>query len=387
MRHQILRRFSCVALCLASSAAFALDVPTGNPDLKLNLSVVLQARAALSWDGDKTMAASLNGTVDTDYYIRRAGLIASGIAYNKFTYYIYLDTPNFGVRGNYSGSTFVQDMHVGYVLATDVEVEAGFLYMPLSHLALNSSSATSAIEKSTAILFFNNSRGQRETGVQMRALFFDRRILLRGGAYEGLHGDRTDNLVVNPNGRPLAAGMLRLNLVGWESDYYNRSLYLDGKSRISIGVGGQFQTKGSNTPVTSVDPITGTRSTRNTAVNDYLALAADLFADIALPADTELALQADIYRFDWGSGSDKTGFGTTLELGYRWGPLEPEINGYWFNSDARQNNLLKLAGGLNYLLKGHQAKISAEFWNIKSGQNLAAVSAVHQFVLQFQASF
>jgi hypothetical protein len=181
--------------------------------------------------------------------------------------------------------------------------------------------------------------------------------------------------------------MLRLNLVGWESDYYNRSLYLDGKSRVSIGVGGQFQTKGSNTPVTSVDPITGTRSTRNTAVNDYLALAADLFADIALPADTELALQADIYRFDWGSGSDKTGFGTTLELGYRWGPLEPEINGYWFNSDSRQNNLLKLAGGLNYLLKGHQAKISAEFWNIKSGQNLAAVSAVHQFVLQFQASF
>jgi hypothetical protein len=181
--------------------------------------------------------------------------------------------------------------------------------------------------------------------------------------------------------------MLRLNLVRSEADYYNRSIYLDGKSRVSFGLGGQFQTKGSNTPVTTVDPISGARTLRNTAVNDYRALAADIFADIALAGDTELAVQADVYRFDWGSGSDRTGFGSTLEIGYRWGQLEPEVNGYWFNSDARQNSFLKVAAGVNYFLKGHQAKISAEFWHIKSGVNLDAASALHQLVLQAHASF
>ncbi len=390
--------FLMAAVLLASSEAFAIKVPTGTQDFDLNVSVLLQARAVGSWDGDRPTAAggaSPNGTFDSDFYIRRARLITSGTAFKDFTYYILFDTPNFGIRGNYSGSTFLQDLHIGYVPAKDIDIEVGFLYMPLSHLAMNSSSSTSAIEKSTAILFYNNNRGLRETGAQVRALLFDRRILVRGGIYEGLKGDPNAAFVVNPNGRPLAAGMLRLNLIGDETGYAYPSIYLDGKSRVSIGVGGQFQTKGSNTPVTTVNPATGARTTTNTAVNDYSALAADVFADIALPGDTEFAVQADIYRFDWGNrladgtpiGSDKTGFATTLEVGYRVGQIEPEVNGYWFNSDSRQNSFLKVAGGLNYFLKKHQAKLSLEFWHIKSGVNLDAASALHQIVFQAQASF
>jgi hypothetical protein len=389
-------RFSLAVVLLSSSGAFAIEVKTGSDDFKLNVNVLLQARAVGSWDGDKPTTAggaSPNGTFDTDFYIRRARLITSGTAYKKFTFYIMLDTPNFGIRGNYTGSTFLQDLHIGYVPAKDVDIEVGFLYMPLSHLSMNSSSSTSAIEKSTAILFYNNNRGLRETGAQIRALLFDRRILVRGGIYEGLHGDpqaaNATTARVNPNGRPLAAGMLRLNLVGYEAGYAYPSIYLDGKTRVSIGVGGQFQTKGSNTPVTSgtVLPSGFRGAPVLTAVNDYVALAADAFADIALPGDTEFAIQADIYRFDWGAGSDKTGFGTTLEIGYRWGQIEPEVNGYWFNSDSRQNNFLKVAAGVNYFLKGHQAKLSAEFWTIKSGVNLDSSRALHQIVLQAQANF
>jgi hypothetical protein len=173
--------------------------------------------------------------------------------------------------------------------------------------------------------------------------------------------------------------MVRYNLLGYESGYSFPSLYLDGKSRVSVGVGAQYQFKGSNTPV---------RGTA-TGVNDYIALAADLFADIALPGDTEFAIEADIYRFDYGPGSDRTGYGSTLELGYRFGKIEPEINGHWFNSENHLNNYLRISGGFNYFLRAHQAKLSLEFWHVKTAVRgpLADADAVHQLVFQAQASF
>src|SRR5262249_5028136 len=320
-------RFLLLSICLVSAGAFALDIPTGNADLKLNISVLAQPRIQETWDGDPCTAAQLtgstacaspNGTVQTDYYLRRARIYITGTAFKKFTWYLMTDQPNFGIRGNYSGRMLVQDVHIGYVPVPGVDIEMGFLYMPLSHLALNSAASTSALEKSTAILFYNNASGLRETGVQVRAMLFDGRIHFRGGFYEGLHTTHPAAAIkVNPNGRPLVAGHLRFNLLGTEAGYAYSTLYMDGKSRASIGIGAQFQNKGSPTPVTNAARV---RSPA-TAVNDYLALAADVFVDFALPGDTEIAFQGDVYRFDWGTGSDNTGWGTTYELGYRWGPI------------------------------------------------------------------
>lgn len=387
------------AISLSAVEAFAVEVKTGTEDIKLKLDVLLQARAIGSWDGDLPTATggpSPAKTFDTDLMIRRARLITSGVAFKHFTYYIMLDTPNFGIRGNYTGSTYLQDLHIGYTPIKNVDFEVGFLYMPLSHLSLNSSSSTSAIEKSTAILFYNNARGLRENGAQVRALFFDNRLYLRGGVYEGLHETRIGTAgcptastcptpVINPHGRPEVAGHLRLNIIGEETGYAFPSIYLDGKTRVSVGVGAQWQGAASNVPVTTINAA-GLPVTNPTGRHDYLALAADLFADLALPGNQEVTFQGDVYRFDWGPGSDKTGYGTTIEAAYRWGQISPQVNGYWFNSDSRQNSFLKVAGGVNYFIKGHQAKVGLEFWHILSATNLNN-PALHQLVLQAQANF
>jgi hypothetical protein len=388
---KFLLRFSLAAVLLGSSGALAIEIPTGK-DFKLNISILAQPRASFSWDGDKptaTTGASPNGSLDTDFYIRRARLYVSGTAFKIFTFYLMLDQPNLGVRGDYTGansSAYVQDLHVGVKPNEDLDIEAGFLYMPFTHLALNSAPGTLSIEKPTAILFYNRSRGLRENGVQARALLFDRQILVRGGLYEGLHGDPNATLVVNPYGRPLVAGTVRFNVVGYEAGYAYPTMYLDGKTRISFGISGQYQNKGSNTPVTTINAM-GNRVTTNTAVNDYLAYAADFFADLALSADTEFSIQTDLDRFDWGSGSNNTGWGATLETGFRIGKIVPEVNGYWFNSESKQNNFGKIAVGLTYLLKGHQAKVSAEFWTSKNGVHWDQSRALHQIVLQFQAYY
>jgi hypothetical protein len=220
---KFLTRSLMPTILLASSAAFAMDVPTGNNDLKLNLTVALLVRAAGSWDGDKPTAvgnAAPNGTFDTDFYIRRARLFATGSAYEHFTFFIMLDTPNFGNPRKLYWFRFCAGSAHWLRAGQGVDVEVGLLYMPVSHLAI-SSDRTSSIEKNTAILFYNNSLGLQETGAQVRALLFDRRILVRGGLYEGLHGDPQSShpvtAGVNPNGRPLFAGMLRLNLIGDET--------------------------------------------------------------------------------------------------------------------------------------------------------------------------
>jgi len=238
-----------VAVLLASSRAFAIKVETGTPDLNLNVNLQLQARYEGDWGGPTAATAtntlaSPTGHYNNDFFIRRARVITSGNAYKYFTFYVMLDTPRFGARGNYNTSTFVQDLYVGYVPIPDVNIEAGFLYMPLSRGSLASNTQVQAVEGPGDILFYPNARGSRETGVQLRALFLDRRILVRGGVYEGARqftAPATGVPPINPNGTPEVAGMVRYNFVGEETGYSYPGIYMDGKTRINIGVGGQYQ--------------------------------------------------------------------------------------------------------------------------------------------------
>jgi hypothetical protein len=399
---RFLSRISLIAVLFASSAVFAIEMKTGE-DFKFNIRLLIQARAQLSWDGDGPSATNPSqapaGTLDTDFYIRRGRVYFDGVAFKYFTFYLLLDTPNFGIHGNYTTvKTFTQDIHVGYEPYKDLDIEIGFLYMPLSHLAVNSSAGTLSIEKPTAILLYNNANGLRETGVQARGLLLDRKILLRGGVYEGLRGLQGLDVpgpsascptcvaaVVNPHGRPLIAGMARYNFIGYETGYAFPTMYLDGKTRVSVGFGGQYQYKGANTPNKFLNTSGATGNA--TAVADYLALAGDIFADVALPADTEFMIQADVYHFDWGSGSDKTGYASTVEIGYRFGQIAIEGNGYWFNSESHRGNFLKVAGGLNYFLKGHNAKLQLEFWTQKTNVELDLSQSLKQVTFQAQAYF
>lgn len=384
--------FLPVAAFLLSSGALAIKVSTGSDDINLNINVLLQVRGEGDFDGPPagpaaSEGASPGGTFNTDFYLRRARLIATGTAYQYFIFNIMLDTPFFGRRGNFGGSTFVQDLAVGVMPVKDIIFEAGFLFMPFSHQSPAAGASGNGLEGLGTVLanLYNNQRGLRETGAQIRALILDRRILIRGGVYEGARAT-TAAPTFNQKGRPLFGGMLRLNLVGDEPAYAYPGIYLDGKTRVSIGVGGQFQNNGSNVPVTRVG-ATGNRTTTSTGVDDYRAYSLDAFVDLALPGDTEFVFQGTGYRFNWGQGSDKTGYGVAGELGYRWHEFEPQTNFYWFNSDSRQNSFLKVAGGLNWFLKGSHARISAEFASVINSGNLNTTPALHQILLQAQVSF
>lgn len=400
MRHvKSFAAFSLLAVFFASPEAFAIKVTTP-PDFDLNINVLLQPRFQGDWDGMMLPPTSVapdgpapNGKFNADFYVKRARLIARGTAYKYFFFLITLDTPNFGVRGNYgflqNNTTFIQDLVIAAEPFKDIFIDFGFLLMPLSHGSFANPGAQSAIDAPGAVLvgrlLNNGARASREAGLQLRAFLLDRKILLRGGVYEGARSSQgipapgpTDP-VVNPSGRPLLGGVFRLNLIGDETGYPSfPSIYLDGKSRISVGVGGQWQAKSA---VGALLPPGAT------AYPDYLALAADVFIDLALPGDNEAVFQLNGYRFDYGSGSARTGFGAAGDLGYRWGPIEPQVNFYWFNSDNRDMSQLKWAAGLNYFFKAHQAKVSAEFVGSIVNGNLDTTPTLHQIIVQGQLWF
>jgi hypothetical protein len=93
------------------------------------------------------------------------------------------------------------------------------------------------------------------------------------------------------------------------------------------------------------------------------------------------------YRFDYGPGNARTGYGLHGETGYRWGPVEPQGNVNWFNSDTKKNSYLKVAGGVNLFLYDHRVKIQMEFASSIANADLRATPALHQIILQTQLTF
>ena len=392
MSIQAAKRFAgLLLLALAvSSPALAIKVGGTGDDFALNVNVLMQARAQGDWDGPApTLAegASPGGGFNTDYYLRRARLIASGTAYKYVNFSIMLDTPQFGRRGSFAGSTFVQDLVIGFKPIPELIIETGFLFMPFAHQAMATSGQASALESPATIVFYNNARGSRETGVQIRSLLLGNRLLIRGGVYEGAHGDPAAAIVVNPRGRPLFGGVARLNLIGEETGYSYPPIYMDGKSRVSVGFAAQYQNKGSNIPRMTFDPKTKKLASVGTGLADYVALSADLNADLALAGDTEAVFQLTGYRFDYGPGSDKTGFGISGEGGYRLGQFEPEANFYYFKSASRLADFQKIAVGANYFLKGHQVKLTGEFASVFNGVEISNTPSLKQIVGQAQVYF
>src|SRR5207237_3193606 len=111
-----------LAALLVSFSAPAVRVPTGSDDINLNVNAFLQARYEGTFEG------SVDRSFDSDFFLRRARLQASGTAYKSLSFLIQFDNSNMGKRasptsmgtstpiGAATGATpgFVQDLVIGW---------------------------------------------------------------------------------------------------------------------------------------------------------------------------------------------------------------------------------------------------------------------------------
>jgi len=373
-----------LAALFASTTASAIKVPTGSTDYDLNVSVLLQGRYEGTFEG------STEKSLDSDFFMRRARLAAGGTAFKVFSFFIQYDNSQLGKRtanglANIAAAAnpgFVQDAILGWTPIPDFTIEGGLILQPsLRTLAYSSSGGQVQIEAPIDIIFDNLSRGFREMGVQLRGFVGPLRLIhYRLGVWEGFH-DTTATTgaapgpAVNPGGKPMIGGHVRVNLIGDETGYGLNQMYLDGKTRASVGGVIQYQPRAAcGQAVTACSLKSGSGAAG--VVNDYKMYGGDAFFDAALPGDMEFAASASIVRWDYGAnagqnGFNRTGLGYTGEVDLRIGPIAPYIGAYRYLADSGSTSKTvdrrKIAAGLCFFLKGQQDKINVEWTNITPG--------------------
>ena len=368
-----------LAAVLASSSASAITVPTGRDDINLNVNVLLQVR----YEG--TFEQSVERSFDSDFFLRRARLQASGTAFKTISFLIQLDNSNMGKRGSptsvagASNPAFVQDLVVGWTPIEDFTIEGGLLLIPNSRiLGLSASGGQVQIEAPLDIIFHNLDRGNRQVAVEARGFLLGHRIGYRGGIFEGFHSTPVTatgaTTPINPGGKPLLAAHVRFNLIGDETGYGYNAMYMDGKPRASIAGGIQYQPKAACPNTLTNCSLVGAGTPAATAtVNDYLFYGGDFFVDMPLPGnDMEFSADGGIFRWDYGSNYNRTGLGYAGSLNFRFGQIAAFVSGYKYGSDSgfpHTADRKKIAGGLAYFVtpRSHASKITLELNSMTPG--------------------
>src|SRR6266446_5442481 len=182
-----LRAVLATSLLLAP-AAFATKVPIPIEGATLNISVQVQTEAMITENGTPS-----GQDPAYDIFVRRTRLLVNGDISQNFSYLFQIDNANFGKYGNFTGRAIVQDAWIGWAPTgitggNVLYIDAGLLLIPISHHLLESTTNFITADVHTDEFRFpgNGFQGLRETGIQVRGWWFDKKIGFRGGVYEGV---------------------------------------------------------------------------------------------------------------------------------------------------------------------------------------------------------
>src|SRR5712671_2478673 len=175
------------ASLLLAPGAYATKVPIPIEGATLNVSVQVQTEAMVTENGTP------NGQDPSyDIFVRRTRLLVNGDISQNFTYLFQIDNANFGKFGNFQGRAIVQDAWIGWAPTgitggNVLYIDAGLLLIPISrHLLESTTNFITADVHSDEFRFSANPfPANRETGIQVRGWWFDKKIGFRGGVYEG----------------------------------------------------------------------------------------------------------------------------------------------------------------------------------------------------------
>lgn len=265
-----------------------------------------------------------------------------------------LDNPSLGLG---SGLTF-RDLWITLNLSESFKIQAGRMYVPLTR-NYGTTSAKALLTTDLAFMqggirgsIFYASKVGRDDGVTLWGNPFDGRFQYRLMVSEGME----DNS--NPNDNLRTAGRISLNLLEPEKEWFTMGTYLGQKQILNFGFGFDNQNNltlnnqtGRDNFVWTVDaffdhPVNSDAVTVESAyIRIQNGTQQNNFAQLAAGDNAKLFyLQAGYY------------FATQIGVGH----LQPYIR-FESASVKQKSNTNFLSGGLNYYLKGHNAKISLDY--------------------------
>src|SRR3954465_7458265 len=312
---------------LIAPAAFATKVPIPVEGASLNVSVQVQTQAMITENG------APNGT-DTAYdiFVRRTRLLVNGDISQNFSYLLQIDNANFGKFGNFTAvgasplRAVVQDAWVGWAPMGQtggnvIYIDAGILLIPISHHLLESTTNFITADVHTDEFKFpgNGFPALRDTGVQIRGWWLDKKIGFRGGIYEGYAPIVTPGIApaptnpanqcvstggtgitapfcITPKRYPQFAGFINFDIIGSEEGGWLYGAYKWGKDPIlSISLSGVYQSM-------AVKNLLGN-------FPDQKMAAAGVYFNMPMSEQAELVFEAEAYRNYLGDASGNTGLG------------------------------------------------------------------------------
>jgi hypothetical protein len=305
-----------------------------------------------------------NGEGLNDFMVRRAYLSVKGQPTDYLSFFTHiavdrlgqdgLDSPSQGLG---SGLTF-RDLWITLKLNESFKIQAGRMYVPLTR---NYGTTSTKGLLTTDLSFmqggirgsiFYTSKVGRDDGVTLWGNPFNGMIQYRMMISEGMED------LSNPNDNLRFVGRLVFNLLEPDKEWFNQGTYLGQKKVLSFGAGIDNQKnltlnniKGQDNMIWTVDgffdhPIAKDAITLESA---YIHLSnstqANSFTKLALNDKANLFyLQAGYY------------FGNPVVKGN----FQPYLR-YETISVRQKGTTDFLSGGLNYYLKGHNAKISMDY--------------------------
>ena len=327
-----LRAVLATSLLLAP-AAFATKIPIPIEGATLNLSVQVQTEALINQNG-----APNGNDPSYDIFARRTRLLANGDINQNFSYLLQIDNANFGKFGNFSGRAIVQDAWIGWAPTgitggNVLYIDAGLLLIPISHHLLESTTNFITADVHTDEFRFpsNPFQGLRETGIQLRGWWLDKKVGFRGGVYEGYAPVNTPSTPVNtcstngggciaPKRYPQFAGFVNFDIIGSEEGGWLYGAYKWGKDPIvSVGVSGIYQADAVKTSLGNL-------------ANNRIA-SADVYINFPQTEAAELVVEATGYLNGNGSGASGTGKGFFVDAGYRFEFVAPYASFSYFATD------------------------------------------------------
>ena len=327
-----LRAVLATSLLLAP-AAFATKIPIPIEGATLNLSVQVQTEALINQNG-----APNGNDPSYDIFARRTRLLANGDINQNFSYLLQIDNANFGKFGNFSGRAIVQDAWIGWAPTgitggNVLYIDAGLLLIPISHHLLESTTNFITADVHTDEFRFpsNPFQGLRETGIQLRGWWLDKKVGFRGGVYEGYAPVNTPATPANtcstngggcitPKRYPQFAGFVNFDIIGSEEGGWLYGAYKWGKDPIvSVGVSGIYQADAVKTSLGNL-------------ANNRIA-SADVYINFPQTEAAELVVEATGYLNGNGSGSSGTGKGFFVDAGYRFEFVAPYASFSYFATD------------------------------------------------------
>jgi hypothetical protein len=385
---------------LLAPAAFATKIPIPIEGATLNLSVQVQTQFLINENG------APNGSDPSyDVYVRRTRLLANGDINQNFSYLLQIDNANFGKFGNFGGRAIVQDAWIGWAPTgitggNVIYIDAGLLLIPISHHLLESTTNFITADVHTDEFKFpsNPFQGLRETGIQVRGWWLDKKIGFRGGVYEGYAPIDTVGIATNttppsvcvpvgtpppappgiapptcvaPKRYPQFAGFVNFDIIGSEEGGWLYGAYKWGKEPIvSVGVSGIYQAN-------------AVKNFQGSLTNNRIA-SGDVYVNFPMTEEAELVVEATGYLNGNGNGSANTGKGFFVDAGYRYLFVAPYASYTFFDPDDTCGDLTALTPAQHTAC--NNTVDNGRSRNFKAGLNFFFNKNLNHLNLEFQVN-